>query len=249
MNCGIVPPLPAETDFATNRFVSLEKSIMQKSFRPSFAITRSGRIRYSSSGSRVPAMMVDTSAIVRRYWTFDSRFVRVSSRARRRRSTCARRSSRSRIASRSVATDRSCLAEIASASGAMGPVTDGSGPSVSCATALRSRSTCWNTVLSRRTELATARTNSPAAAPASKTPGGVEKPPRRREAAPVNARRPHQASANRTRHPERSGKPLLRVSSPSGMRRNYHESPLPETEDSGASPSSSRRFIRTPPRW
>jgi hypothetical protein len=205
----------------------------QKSFRLSFAITRSGMIRYSSSGSRVPAMTVETSAIVQRYRTFDSRFVRVSSRTRRRRSTCARRSSRSRTASRSVATDRSCRAEIASANGAKGPFTDGSGPSVPCATAFRSRSTWWNTVRSRRKELTTARTNSPAATPIRKTPRAVEKPPRRRDAAAVDARRPHQASANPTRHPERSGSPPLLLSSATGMRRNYHESPLPETEDCG----------------
>ena len=196
--------------------------MMQKSFRPSFAITRSGRIRYSSSGSRVPAMTVETSAIVRRYWTFDSRFVRVSSRARRRRSTCARRSSRSRTASRSVAIDRSCRAEIASANGARGPFTDGRGPSVPCATAFRSRSIWRNTVHSRRTELTTARTNSPAATPARRTPWAVEKPPRKRDAAAVNARRPHQASANLTRHPERSGKTPLLLSS--SLR---HEAKLP----------------------
>src|SRR4030042_549730 len=56
----------------------------QKSVRPSFAITRSGMIRYSSSGSRVPVMTVENSAIVRRYWTFASRVARVSSGARRR---------------------------------------------------------------------------------------------------------------------------------------------------------------------
>jgi len=206
---------------------------MQKSVRPSFDITRSGMIRYSSSGSRVPAMTVETSAIVRRYWTFDSRFVRVSSRARRRRSTCARRSSRSRTASRSVVTDRSCRSEIASANGARGPFTDGRGPSVPSDTAIRSRSTCRNTVRSRRMELTTARTNSPAAALARKTPEAVEKPPRKRDVAAVNARRAHHASANPTRHPERSVKTPPPLSCPSGMRRNYHESPLPETEECG----------------
>ena len=76
--------------------------------------------------------------------------------------------------------------------------------------------------------------------------------PERRDAAAVNARRPHQASANRTRHPERSGMPPLLLSSPSGMRRNYHESPLPETKDCGIRirhSGSRERFVRTPPRW
>src|SRR5512143_29317 len=133
----------------------------------------------------------------------------------------------------------------------MGPFTGGSGPSVPCATAFRSRSTCRNTVLSRRTELETARANSPATAPASKTPGVVEKPPRARDAAAVSARRPHQASANRTRHPERPAKIPPPLSPPSGMRGNYHDFRSPETEDCGGSEHRSdgevplrRRFPR-----
>jgi hypothetical protein len=132
---------------------------MQKSFSPSRRITRSGMMRYSSSGSRVPVMAVETSAIVRRYWTLDSRFAWVSSRASRSRSTCSSRSSRSRTASRSVATDRSSCAEIASASGPSGPFTLGREPSFPLAMSFRNRWTGRTT--DRSSEVRPKSTESP----------------------------------------------------------------------------------------
>ena len=96
-------------------------------------------------------MAVDTSAIVRRYWTPDSRLAWVSSRAR--------------TASRSVETDRSSRPEIASASGASGAFASFIDSPSPAATSFLSRSMGRTTYHSSSRKLPTASTASPTAAP------------------------------------------------------------------------------------